>query len=113
MHGMGYTDFFLRLSDTMHSTSSSRQLVQGAPCSVTLHRTLRALQHWHAFEALLLTGRPVPFPSIPAAEALRFVGDDASFGGVVCICSGVSDMMDDESDMMVKMVDGIRKRQHE
>lgn len=41
----GATNFFRLLSDTMHSTSSSLQFVQGAPCSVTLHRTLRARQH--------------------------------------------------------------------
>ena len=69
-----YTDFFLRLSDTMHSTSSNRQLVHGAPCSVTLHRTLRARQHWQALDALLLTDRPVVFPSIPAWAALRLSG---------------------------------------
>ena len=68
------TDFFLLLSETMHSTSSSLQLVQGAPCSVTLHRTFRARQHWHAFEALLFTERPDGCPSIPAWAALRFGG---------------------------------------
>lgn len=67
----GATDFLRLLSDTMHSTSSSLQLVQGAPCSVTLHRTLRARQHWHALEALLLTERPVACPSRPAWAALR------------------------------------------
>jgi len=66
------TDFFLLLSDTMQSTSSSLQFVHGAPCSVTLHLTFRALQHWHAFEALLFTERPVGCPSIPAWAALRF-----------------------------------------
>lgn len=68
------THFFLLLSDTMHSTSSSLQFVQGAPCSVTLHRTFRARQHWHAFEALLFTERPVVVPSNPAWVALRLGG---------------------------------------
>lgn len=36
---------FLLLSVTMHSTSSRRQFVHGAPCSTTLQRTLRDLQH--------------------------------------------------------------------
>jgi hypothetical protein len=70
----GQTDFFLLLSDTMHSTSSSLQLVQGAPCSVTLHLTLRERQHWHALDALLFTERPVVCPSRPAWAALRFGG---------------------------------------
>lgn len=72
--GKGHTDFFLLLSDTMHSTSSSLQLVHGAPCSVTLQRTLRARQHWQALEALLLTERPVVLPSRPAWAALRLGG---------------------------------------
>ena len=53
--------------------SSSRQLVQGAPCSTTLHLTLRARQHWQALEALLLTalaGLPLVVFN-PAVEALR------------------------------------------
>lgn len=74
MNWMRGTDFFLLLSDTMHSTSSSLQFVHGAPCSVTLHLTLRARQHWHALEALLFTERPVVFPSRPAWAALRFGG---------------------------------------
>jgi hypothetical protein len=51
----------------MHSTSSKRQLVQGAPCSTTLHLTFRALQHWHALEALRFTG--LPFVAFVLAEA--------------------------------------------
>jgi len=39
----------------MHSTSSSLQLVHGAPCSTTLQRTFLARQHWQAFEARRLT----------------------------------------------------------
>lgn len=39
------TNFLRLLSDTMHSTSSSLQFVHGAPCSVTLHLTLRDRQH--------------------------------------------------------------------
>lgn len=58
----------------MHSTSSSRQLVQGAPFSTTLQRTFLALQHWHAFEARRLAGRLVG-PGRPAVEALRLVPD--------------------------------------
>lgn len=78
---MECTDFFLLLSDTMHSTSSSLQLVHGAPCSVTLHLTLRERQHWHALEALLLTERPwgFPFPSRPAWVALRLGGCGTSW----------------------------------
>jgi hypothetical protein len=40
-----FTHFLRLLSVTMHSTSSSLQLVQGAPCSTTLHRTFLARQH--------------------------------------------------------------------
>lgn len=70
----GNTDFLRRLSETTHSTSSSLQFVQGAPCSVTLQRTLRALQHWHAFDALLLTARPCcALPSRPAWDAFLFI----------------------------------------
>ena len=58
----------------MHSTSSNRQFVQGAPCSVTLQRTFRVRQHWHAFEALLFTGLVGCVPSNPATEAFLFVG---------------------------------------
>lgn len=84
------TDFFRLLSDTMHSTSSSRQFVQGAPCSVTLQRTLRALQHWQALDALLLTDLPVPWPSMPAADAFRLAAG--------CV-SGLSDSEAEHSDM--------------
>lgn len=51
---------------------------------MTLHRTLRARQHWHAFDALLFTALVVAAPSKPAAEAFRFCDgeDDASRGGV-------------------------------
>jgi len=68
----GSTDFFLRLSETIHSTSSSLQFVHGAPCSVTLHLTLRARQHWQALEARRLTARGWAAPSRPATEAFRF-----------------------------------------
>ena len=67
--------YFLRLlSETVHSTSSSLQLVHGAPCSTTLHRTLRDLQHWQAFDARLLTlfGGRMPLGLSPASEAVRF-----------------------------------------
>lgn len=40
------TTHFLRLlSVTTQGTSSSLQFVHGAPCSTTLQRTFRALQH--------------------------------------------------------------------
>lgn len=59
----------------MHSTSSSLQLVQGAPCSTTLHRTFRARQHWHAFEALRLTALAglTPLLFSPASVAVLLV----------------------------------------
>lgn len=68
--------YFLRLlSDTIHSTSSSLQLVHGGPCSTTLQRTLRERQHWQALEALLLTlfvGR-TPLAFKPASAAVRLL----------------------------------------
>lgn len=39
------THFLRLLSVMIHSTSSSLQLVHGAPCSTTLQRTFRARQH--------------------------------------------------------------------
>jgi len=81
----------------MHSTSSNLQFVHGAPCSTTLHRTLRALQHWQAFDALLFTlfaGR-MPFDLSPASLAVRFGG---------CACNGpVSVGDDDDSDIAESM----------
>lgn len=87
--------YLLRLlSETMHSTSSSLQLVHGAPCSTTLHRTLRARQHWQAFEALRLTlfaGRAPAFN--PASVALLLAelmgasedaGGESAVEGLVC-----------------------------
>lgn len=50
----------------MHSTSSNLQLVHGAPCSTTLHRTFRARQHWQAFDARRFTGRKVWPAGFPA-----------------------------------------------
>lgn len=99
--GHEVTDFLRRLSETMHSTSSSLQFVHGAPCSVTLQRTLRDLQHWHAFEALRLTGLPVACPSTPAAEALRFCW-------FCCCCCGRSAGSEEEaeqSDMVTRVRD--------
>jgi hypothetical protein len=61
----------------MQSTSSSRQFVHGAPCSVTLQRTFRARQHWQAFDARLLTGLGGAAPSKPAVEAFLFWTGDA------------------------------------
>lgn len=55
----------------MHSTSSSLQLVQGAPCSTTLQRTFLARQQAHAFDALLFAGLPEGLLN-PAVEAFRF-----------------------------------------
>lgn len=56
----------------MHSTWSRRQFVQGAPCSTTLQRTLRDLQHWQALDARRLTGRCGRW-SRPDAAAERFL----------------------------------------
>lgn len=58
----------------MHSTSSNLQFVHGAPCSVTLHLTFLARQHWHAFEALRLTDLPLLWPSMPTWAAFRLDG---------------------------------------
>lgn len=64
----GNATHFLRLLSVMiHSTSSNLQLVQGAPCSTTLHLTLRARQHWQAFDALRFTGRKFVPEVFPAA----------------------------------------------
>lgn len=91
-----YTDFLRLLSDTMHSTSSNRQLVHGGPCSTTLQRTLRARQHWQALEALLFTllvGR-VPLGFRPASVDVRLL----LAGSLVCT-STVSEGDDEASDM--------------
>jgi hypothetical protein len=65
--------YFLRLlSETTQSTSSRRQFVHGAPCSVTLQRTLRARQHWQALEARRFTGRGGATSPRSEAAALRF-----------------------------------------
>jgi hypothetical protein len=64
------TYFRLRLSWTTHSTSSHRQLPQGAP-STTSQRTLRARHDTQARAARRL----VTLPS--AAIDPRFFGDDA------------------------------------
>jgi len=61
----------------IHSTSSNRQFVHGAPCSTTLHLTFLARQHWQAFEALRLTDRLL-FVVIPATAAGRLTPDVAS-----------------------------------
>jgi hypothetical protein len=70
------TNFLRLLSETMHSTSSSRQFVQGAPCSTTLQRTFLERQHWHALEALLLTLLGGRMPLSPASEAVRFAVEE-------------------------------------
>jgi hypothetical protein len=87
------TNFLRLLSETMHSTSSSRQFVQGAPCSTTLHRTFRERQHWQAFEALLLTLFGGRMPLRPASEAVRL-----EFTEWTWIVSAGGD--DDESDRL-------------
>lgn len=63
-------------SVTIHSTSSSRQFVQGMPLSTTSHLTFRERQQWQAFEALRLT--VLPLEGKPAAEAflLDWLGAD-------------------------------------
>lgn len=78
----------------MHSTSSSLQLVHGAPCSTTLHLTLRDRQHWHAFDALrftLFAGLILP-GFRPAASAVRLDACDCS----VTVASGEPE----ESDIL-------------
>ena len=80
--------FFLLLSETTQSTSSRRQFVQGAPCSTTLHLTLRFRQLLQAFDALrftLLVGR-VPLGFSPASPAVLFAVWD--WPGCVAAVSG-------------------------
>lgn len=77
--GEGARAYRLRLlSVTTHSTSSRRQFVQGAPCSTTLQRTLRARQDWQAFEARLLTARWWAALSLGSAFRLSEVASPAS-----------------------------------
>jgi hypothetical protein len=91
------THFFRLLSDTMHSTSSNRQFVHGAPCSTTLQRTLRARQHWHAFDALRLTLFAGRIPGFnPAASALRF-------GTVVCAVIDSAGEPDDSDRLSISI----------
>ena len=69
-------DFFRRFpSVTQHSTSSNLQLVQGMPLSTTSHLTFLLLQHWQAFDALLLTGRVLPLLRPAAADFLFGAAD--------------------------------------
>ena len=72
------TNFLRLLSETIHSTSSSLQLVQGL-CSTTLQRTFRARQDWQAFDALLLTllCTLAPVAGKPASLAFLFALGDA------------------------------------
>ena len=88
------THFLRLLSETMHSTSSSRQFVQGAPCSTTLQRTFLERQHWHALEALLLTLLGGRMPLSPASEAVRFAVEECTW----IVSAGGDD--DDESDRL-------------
>ena len=90
------TDFLRLLSETMHSTSSSLQLVQGL-CSTTLQRTLRALQDWQAFDARLLTllWILVPVAGRPASLAFLF-----ELGELDCLAGARKSPLTDESDMM-------------
>ena len=95
------------LSETIHSTSSSLQLVQGL-CSTTLHRTLRALHDWQAFEARLLTllWILVPVAGRPASLAFRF-----ELGELEGLAGANRSPLTDESDMMYgSMVKGYAKR---
>jgi len=84
------------LSETIHSTSSSLQLVQGL-CSTTLQRTLRALQDWQAFEARLLTLLWIlaPVAGRPASLAFRF-----EFGELEGPAGANKSPLTEESDMM-------------
>jgi hypothetical protein len=68
------THFLRLLSVTMHSTSSKRQFVHGAPCSTTLHLTFRALQHWQALEARRFTGLPLADVEVPLAVLVGSLG---------------------------------------
>jgi hypothetical protein len=85
------THFRLRLSCTMHSTSSHRQLPQGAP-STTSQRTLRARHDTQARAARRL----VTLPSVVETDAL-FFGDcavpvtDRGAGGGVPELGGAED----------------------
>jgi hypothetical protein len=90
------TNFLRLLSETMHSTSSSLQLVQGL-CSTTLQRTLRALHDWQAFEARLLTllWALAPVAGRPASLAFRF-----ELGELEGLAGASRSPLTDESDMM-------------
>lgn len=72
------THFLRLLSVMMHSTSSNLQLVHGAPCSTTLHRTFRARQHWQALDARRFTGRKVWPAGFPATveDLFRFEAEE-------------------------------------
>ena len=72
----------------IHSTSSKRQFVQGAPCSTTLHLTFRARQHWQAFEARLLIARKLDACVFPAAVLLLFIP-------ITVVASGEDVQLDD------------------
>src|SRR5271170_804457 len=72
-----YSFFRLFESLTTHSTSSSRQFVQGVPLSTTSHLTFLARQQWQAFDARRLTDRPPPVS--PAVDVFLF----AWFWGIV------------------------------
>jgi len=76
------TYFRLRLSWTMHSTLSQRQLLHGTP-STTSQRTLRARHDAQALAALLL----VTLPSGPTE--LRFLGGDVVDVGAVPVVADV------------------------
>lgn len=106
----GGTHFLRLLSETMHSTSSSLQLVHGAPCSTTLQRTFLDRQHWQALEALrftLFAGR-MPFGFSPAASAVRFCWAcgcclDGSGGGGGAVVDDESDGDSDDSEGVYSM----------
>ena len=92
--------FFRLLSETIHSTSSRRQLVQGI-CSTTLQRTFLARQHWQAFDARLFTLLfcCAVFTGSPAWSTLRLTAVEAMLDGARE--SSCDSWLDEVSDMIV------------
>jgi len=77
----------------MHSTSSSLQLVHGAPCSTTLQRTFLARQHWQAFEARRLTALKLGLPLLLVFDEGALLFWPATCGAtaaVVAVAGGVA-----------------------
>lgn len=79
----------------MHSTSSNLQLVHGAPCSTTLHRTFRARQHWQAFDARRFTGRKVWPVGFPATVEDLFWPEEEAEEEEVAVASTSSDRVEE------------------